>query len=158
MKTFKKIDILYIAVWIVLIVGAVILALRNIPVKHHIRKEIQCISYDAEGKSEEVTVTVDGYYYNYILETSDTCDKFRGLFYISNIPEANTDAVSFMFRDSLDKKLKDGHMYYPDNSYININIYNMDMKLSDFELSIKYYENEYSVLPLSHAQQKGVQK
>ena len=49
-------------------------------------------------------------------------------------------------------------MYYPDNSYININIYNMDMKLSDFELSIKYYENEYSVLPLSHAQQKGVQK
>lgn len=80
MKTFKKIDILYIAVWIVLIVGAVILALRNIPVKHHIRKEIQCISYDAEGKSEEVTVTVDGYYYNYILETSDTRDKFRGLF------------------------------------------------------------------------------
>ena len=78
--------------------------------------------YDAEGKSEDVTGTVDGYYYNYILETSDTRDKFRGLFYISNIPETNTDAVSFMFRDSLDKNLKDGHMYYPDNSYINIEL------------------------------------
>lgn len=156
-KKVKKIDILYIAVLLVLIIGAVVLALIKIPVKSHISKEIQCVSYDAQGKSSELTVTVDGYYYNYILETSDTSDKFRGLFYISSIPETNTDSVSFIFTESLSRSLKNGHMNYPDNSYIDINIYNTDKKFNDFELRIKYYENEYTISPLSGGQQKEAQ-
>lgn len=141
MKIFKhKGTLLFI-----LIIGlSILLFLSSVPIKRKMIKNLEgvCIIH---GEIQDVTLSLVGEYYDYLLETADKYDFFKGHIQISNIQHPNEyDEVWLNFSKLPDTKMKTAAFQYFDktqNEFTAIGQMIMDNQMS--KIYIELEDREY---------------